>query len=166
MTTYRLPKEYIYLCIFGLIFVLTSLYWEPNIFSLIFLIIICIIWIGTPYRIDCDHKDSIIVHRIIGKKQIKFKDIKNVTKGNFRDKVEIKDGCIYLTHLISNLDQLTNEIVKTINTHEPEKNGLKNDINKHRLYFDGPIRVFFILLISIAGPILFIIYLIKYLKHF
>jgi len=115
MTTFKLAKEYLWLGIITIICSILSLYWQPNVFSSILASVIVFYALRTPYRIDLFHDDSLRVHRITGKEIIPLASITAVERGSLRDCIRHKGGYVPLNPLLSDVNQLTREIIGYIN---------------------------------------------------
>ena len=115
---FQIQKEYKYLAIIIFVFYLGGLYFFPNKFYFFFLLCILFFIANKPYKVRFEEHQFIEIHRLIGKKKIKFHDIKKVTKGTHRNAIIFEGGVIYLGHLIERVDTLTDLIKNSIQRHE------------------------------------------------
>jgi|GEM_PF-4068307 len=165
--TFQIQKEYIYIVAAGLAFFVFGIYNFPNDYIFLFLIFYLFYIANFPYKIQFIENNFIIVHRLIGKKQIKLRDIINVTRGTHKTTIYYNNKAINISHLIDRVDTLANLVENSI---RPEKSiapeseiedlTIREDASSSDL-IKAAVRV---LIIAIITSVLGVIYFIKMAK--
>ena len=100
----------------GLLLCVIALHNFQSNYIFLFLMLYLIYIATFSYKIRFIENDSVIFYRLLGNRQIKLCNIIRVTKGTHKNRVHFENSAINISHLIDNVDTLTNLIEKSVHS--------------------------------------------------